>query len=236
VICLVLAACEPGLPTRPLPELVKPAVPTAIRVPAMLFVPGETLVWNVSAKGFTLGRAEFSVEGTEVHSRFATGRLVSAFAKVRHELATVVGPSGARSSTDVLELDGETTRVQTIFSRDRYTLTGVESSGGTVPGGNPGHTLHTALGTIRAWASPTANPGFLYLVHAGDMFRIDFARPFVEDYHGVHTLRVECRVQAPDGPISVTMWLRASDDRTPIRLEISSGAVRLTAELLATDV
>jgi hypothetical protein len=234
VICLVLAACEPGLPSRPLPELVKPVPITAIRMP-MMIVPGETLAWNVNAKGFTIGRAELATDEHEIRSRFATSKLASAFARARHELTTVVGPGGAQSATDLVELDGATTRVQTMFSRDRFALSGVENAGGVIPGGNVGHTLHTALATIRAWADPSANAGFLFVVHAGEMVRIDFARPFVEDMRGVRTLRVECRVQG-ETPISLTVWLRASDDRTPIRFEIASGAVRLTAELLETDV
>jgi hypothetical protein len=230
----LVAACEPRLPPRALPELVKPEPPALIRVPEMMLVAGETLAWNVNAKGFTIGRAEWFVDEHEVRTRFATNRLASAFAKVRHELATLVGVEGARSATDVVELDGATTRVQTMFARGRYTLSGANSAGGVIPGGNFGHTLHTALATVRAWAEPDARPGFLYVLHAGDLFRLDFARPFVEDFHGIPTLRVECRITQPE-QISITIWLRASDERTPIRFEITSGEVKLTAELLATD-
>jgi hypothetical protein len=235
-VALALAVgCEARLPPAVLPPLVKPQAPTAIRVPEMMIVPGETFAWNVNAKGFTIGKAEWFVGEHEIQTRFATNRLASTFAKVRHELATVVGSEGARSATDLVELDGTTTRVQTIFSRDKFTLAGVESSGGVIPGGNFGHTLHTALATIRAWARPDARPGFLYVLHAGDMFRLDFRQPFVEEFHGIKTMRIECRAQLADGPVNVTIWLKASDDRTPIRFEISSGPVSLTAELLVTD-
>jgi len=226
----LLAACEPGLPSRPLPELVRQAPPAAISAP-LLLVPGETLTWNVHAKGFTIGRAELAVEEGQVRSRFETGKLVSAFARVRHELVTVVDQGGARSASEVLEVDGETSRTTVEFQGSRY-RSGTRV--GTVPDGNVGHTLHSVLGVIRGWASPDARAGFLYVVHDGGVYRIDVGRPFVEDMRGVRTLRVNCRIHG-DIAINVTLWLSASGAHTPLRFEIGADDVRLTGELLETE-
>jgi len=230
VTCAALAACEPRLPPRSLPELVRPAPMGPIRVPMLMFVPGESMAWSVQAKGITLGRAVLAVDEHEVHSRFETGGLASMFSRVRHELVTGLGTGGPRWATDELEVDGQITRYEEQFAGPRFTI---DHHIGVVPDGNFGHTLHSALGAIRAWAQPDAPPGYLYILHAGEVYRIEVARPFVEQLRGVRTLRVELRVQAED-PIAVSMWLRDSD-RVPVRFEVSSGDVHVTAELLATD-
>jgi hypothetical protein len=189
------------------------------------------MTWNVMAKGFTIGRAELFVDEREVRSRFATSKLVSTFARVRHELVTVLDRGSARSATEVVEVDGETSHNQVQFAGSRYSTA---ERVGTVPDGNLGHTLHSALGTIRAWAHPDAHAGFLYVVHDGDVYRIDVARPFVEELRGTKALRVDCRLRG-DVQVSVTIWFRASDDRTPLRLEVGGDDVSLTAELLETE-
>jgi hypothetical protein len=231
VLILLLAACEPGLRRQPLPELVRVAPLASIRVPMVMLLPGESMTWNVTAKGFSIGRAELIVEDHEIRSRFETSKLVSAFARVRHELVTVVDRGSARSATEVLDVDGETSRTAVQFLGSRYSTT---DKVGTVPDGNLGHTLHSALGVLRAWAHPDARAGFLYIVHDGDVYRIDVAQPYVEDLRGVKALRIDCRLRG-DQQASISLWLRASDDRMPIRLEVGGDGVQLTAELLETD-
>lgn len=232
LLLILLAACEPGgVHRQTLPELVRVSPLTSIRVPMAMMVPGEAMTWNVSAKGFSIGRAELMVDEHEVRSRFETGKLVSAFARVRHELSTVIDRGSARSATEVIELDGETSRNSVQFLGSRYST---EAKVGTVPDGNVGHTLHSALGVIRAWAHPDARAGFLYIIHDGDVYRIDIAQPFVEDLHGIKTLRIDCRLRG-EIDASVSIWLRASDDRTPLRLEIGAEGAQVTAELLETE-
>ncbi len=236
----VLAACEPSLQRRPLPELVRQAPLTAITVPQLMLVPGEQFSWNVNAKGFTIGRADLEVAGpadgspskmNEVKSRFETSRLASAFARMRHELTTVVDRTGARAATELVQFDGQTSRTTLELRGPRY-LAGDKV--GTIPDGNVGHTLHSALGVIRAWASPDAHAGFLYVVHDGGVYRIDLAQPIVEDMRGTRTLRIPARIRG-EVSVSLTIWLTDSDDRTPLRLEIGADGVQLTAELLVTE-
>jgi hypothetical protein len=231
LLLLLLVACEPSLPRAALPELVRQAPLTAISVPALGFTPGEQMTWNVTAKGFTIGRAELSVGEGEIHSRFETGKLVSAFARVRHELSTLVDRSGARAATEVLDVDGEHSQSSVEFRGSRY-LAGAKV--GVIPNGNVGHTLHSALGVVRAWAASDAKPGFLYIVHDGDVYRLDLAQPFVEDMRGRPTLRVACRIKGAV-TVSATIWLSASPDHIPLRLEIGADDVHLTAELLETE-
>jgi len=232
-LVLGLAACEPTLRMKPLPELVAQARPTPIAVSPLLLVPGETMIWDVNMGGFTIGRAELVVGEHDVQSRFTTGRLASTFAKVRHELTTVVEPGASlpERGTEVLEVDGETKRVAMAFDARMHMITTDRTI--VVPDGNNGHTLHSALGVIRAWAQPEARAGYLYAIVGGDLFRIDLARPLVEELQGTMTLRIECRVRA-EVPISMTIWLRASPDRTPLRIEISGDDAHLTAELIGS--
>ena len=230
VTCAVLAACEPRIPPRVLPELAQPQPLVAIHVPMLMFSPGETMSWSVTAKGFTLGRADLSVDQQVVHSRFETGKLVSAFARAHHELQTTLGEGAPIGASELLDVDGEITHTDYEIRGPRYRA---NDKVGVVPNGNFGHTLHSALGTLRAWASPTARAGFLYVLHAGEVYRIDVAQPLVEELRGVSTLRVELRIHA-DEEIAISMWLRASD-RVPVRFEVGVGDAKVIAELLATE-
>lgn len=227
----LLAACEPNLPRKALPELVRQAPLRAISVPALGFAPGEQMTWNVTAKGFTIGRAELAVGDREIHSRFETGKLVSAFARVRHELTTVVDQGGPRSAIELVDVDGESSRNRVEFHGPRF-VSGAKA--GTIPDGNNGHTLHSALGVIRAWAAPDAAAGFLYIVHDNEVYRLDLAQPFVEDMRGRATLKISARIKG-EVSASLTIWLSASPDHIPLRLEIGADDVRLTAELLETE-
>ena len=84
---------------------------------------------------------------------------------------------------------------------------------------------------IRAWAKPDAAPGFLNIDVAGKTWRLDLARPTVEDLQGTHALRIDGRVRA-EKPIAFVMWLAASDDRTPLRIELSNDDVHVVADLV----
>ncbi len=231
LLLVLLAACEPTLPKRALPDLVRQAPLTAISVPTLGFTPGEQMTWNVTAKGFTIGRAELVVGEHEIHSRFETGKLVSAFARVRHELTTVVDQTGARSAIEILDVDGESSHNSVEFGRAKFVAGGKV---GTIPDGNVGHTLHSALGVIRTWAAPDAKAGFLYIVHDGEVYRLDLAQPYVEDLRGRPTLKIAARIKG-EVSASITLWLSASDDHVPLRLEIGAEDVHLTAELLETE-
>ena len=242
--CLVavtlLAACghPPPFPVKPLPELVSAVVPTApIRITALALPPGESLIWSVRWKGLTVGRAELAVTESTVRSRFTTDALVSTVVTMQYELETVLDRAAARPirATEKLALNGETKQVAATLDGASYAVDGRPFE---VPGGNVGQTLHSALGALRAWAAPDARPGFLFVVHGGQLYRVDVARPVAEALQGTNALRIECRVRPVDDklePFAVTAWLAADPQRTPLRLEVKSGEAQITAELIDTS-
>jgi uncharacterized protein DUF3108 len=231
---LALVACEPPLHVQPLPELVAPRVARPMVVPALGFVAGESLIWNVHMQGLTIGRVELDVTDAHVHSRFTTTALANALAHVRHELVTDLDRRAARPvhSLDELDVDGDHTRVDAAFAGTRVAF---GEHVVLVPAGNVGHTLHSALGVLRAWARPDAPPGYLYVLHAGELYKLEFAEPMREELQGQKTLRVECRVKVPDvAPIAISIWLAATSDHLPLRIEVHGGDIRLTAELISS--
>ena len=236
-IVVALVACEPRLRIDALPELAVRDPATAIVMPALVLVPGEVLIWEVHVQGLTIGRAELDVSEDRARSTFATSPLVRSFANVRHELTTILDRDAARPvrAIDVADVGGDHTRVESAFRGSQIVATGRPAR--VVPDGNFGHTLHTALGALRAWASPRARPGFLYVAHAGELFRIDFGQPVVEDLYGAATLRIDGRVRATanQAAVAVAIWLRATTDRTPVRLEIHGEDLTVSADLIATD-
>lgn len=242
--CLVavtlLAACgyPTPFPVKPLPELVSAVMPVApIPLAALVLPPGESLIWSVHWKGLTVGRAEMTVSDGNVRSRFTTDALVSTVVTIRYELETVLDRTAARPirATEQLVINGETKQVAATFDGASYAIDGRSFA---VPGGNLGQTLHTALGALRAWAAPDARPGFLFIVHGGQLYRVDISRPVAEELQGTKTLRVECRVHPDDDKLAsfaVTAWLAADPQRTPIRLEVTNAEAHITAELIDTN-
>jgi hypothetical protein len=226
-ILVVLCACEPTFQPHARPVLVVPDAPRAIRVPELRLVPGELLIWDIHAQGFTIARAELQVADGKVFSRVQTGRLASSFARVSHDLTTRFAPGRALHAIEMLDIDGDRTGMTARFEGPRVEL---EARALVVPGGNLGHTLHTALGAIRTWAHPEARRGFLYIVHAGEIFTLDLGQPMREMLQRTPTLRIEGRIRAP--AVGLTIWLRESD-RVPVRIEIRADGSTLTAELVA---
>ena len=214
-IVVILASCggEPRLVMKPLPPLVAPeprAQAQEIAVSELGLVAGEHWIWDVQVRGFSIGRVELSVAEGEVESRFRTGTLASAVANVEHDLITIVDRASARpqSSTERVDFAGKLRQFTTQFA------------------GTTAHSFHTALGAIRAWAQPDARAGFLHVVHANQLFRLELARPVVQQA----LLRVDGRVLGPDVDLALTVWL--DGEHVPVRIEIRDGEDRVTAELI----
>jgi hypothetical protein len=225
-----LVACgESHLVAPPLPELVTAQKAEAAVVKELLLVPNETMIWDVHAQGVTIGRAELVVGDGDVHSRFKTGTLASAFSTVRYELTTVLDRAASRptSASETIEVDGDRKQYDVAFAPAAYTLGGKFRS---VPGG--AHTMYSALGWLRAWAKPDAHAASLYVVDAGRLFKLDAAQPMPEDLEGTKTLRVDCHVRGQSDPISFTVWLTANADKTPIRIVATVGTLHITADLI----
>ena len=225
-IVVLLAACEPNLAVKPLPELVAAPQPTAASATRpLLLIPGETMIWDVHFGGFTVARAELVVGDHEVSSRVTTGKLASSLASLFYEATSEVDRTHAIALRETMTIDGDTTRAAARFRGATYL---VDDKPHAVPGGNVGHTIHSALGWLRAWAEPGAAGGYLYVVHVGELYKLEFAEPIVEE----DRFRIECRIAHPEGPVSITIWLTADRDRVPARIAISNPNVRLTAELV----
>jgi hypothetical protein len=234
VAALWLAGCEPPLARQTLPELAAVRAPAAIAVRELRMPAGESLIWSVSLHGLTIGRAELVAGADEIRSRFRTGGLASSVASVRHDLITAVDRAAARAATEreTLVVDGETTEVSATFDGTGYAVGGRAHP---VPGGV--HTLHTALGVVRAWADRDAGPGYLFVVHAGKLFRLELAQPTAAELAGVRALRVDGRIRPVDrgDAVAIALWLSADPARLPLRIEIRAEAAQLTAELVPSS-
>lgn len=232
---LGVAACgrDHGFPIKPLPELVvarSPVAPLAVR--ELLLVPQEKMIWDVHWKGLTVGRIELAVGTDDVHSRFKTAAIVSTVTAVHHELATVVDRLAARPSAqhETLSFDGEAKTIDATFDEVGYRIG--DGAPKALAGGVRVHTLHTALGALRAWARPGARPGFLLMLVGGKELRLELAEPVAEQLSDRAALRVDGRVRGGEQPAQITIWLHAGEDRTPLRIEVASDDARITAELV----
>lgn len=213
VACLVVGCSEPPLVMKPLPPLVAPEPSTPAREIAVTDVgleAGEHWIWDVQARGFSIGHVELRVGDDQVTSHFHTAGLASAIANVGYDLVTVIDRAGGRphTSEEVIDYDGKVRHFSTQFA------------------GTTAHSLQTALGAIRAWARPGAPPAFLQVVHADQLYRLELAQPIAQQ----RLLRVDGHVVGHDVDLSLTLWLDAA--RTPVRIEVRDGKDRITAELI----
>lgn len=236
-LLLVFLGCTgTSFVAKPLPELVVNVPPTApIQVQALQLPSGEALSWDVHWHGMTIGRAEMSSGDIEIQTTFVTSALASSIARVDYGLTTVLDRSTARpqSSRETLGRDGTTSHHEVVFDGESYTL-GEPAVRIPVPQG-AAHTLHTALGAIRAWAHPEAKAGFLFVVHDGRLFHLTLARPVPETLLGTEALKIACRIRPHDGKgdvVTLTIWLTATEARLPFRIAISGDEEQMTADLV----
>jgi len=229
IVLVVCAACgpsHPGASTLPEPP------PGTLAEIAPRLAAGEQTAWNVFYQGVPIGRADLIIDERAAHTTFRTSRAARALTSARFELATALEGGRVRGVREALTLGGATERAEAEIDGASYTPPDGEER--PVPGGTRLHTLHSALGVVRAWSAERAPaPGYLWLWSGGELYRLDVARPARDDVLGVKALRVDGTVRAPHlpGAIAVEIWLAANADRTPIRFTLRSGSHLLAAEV-----
>jgi hypothetical protein len=215
VSAILLAACgEPKLVMKPLPPLAEPQARMPVREIVATDIglePGENWIWDVQVKGFSIGRLEVHVAAEEILSRFRTGALASAVANVEHDLQTIVDRASARPhvSSERLLAEGKLRQFNTQYA------------------GTTAHSFHTALGAVRAWARAGAAAGFLLVVHADQVFRLELVQPVAQQA----MLRVDGHIVGKDVDLALSIWLDSA--RIPTRIEIRDGDDQVTAQLIA---
>ncbi len=227
-LVLLLAACGPrtGAST---PLGAPPPSPLPAR--DLLLAPGEEMVWDVYWQAVQVGRATLSVGTGEARSTFSTTALARAFAKVSYDLVTT--PSSAREG---FAMSGERSSVALALDGAHYAFDGGASR--TTPGGAALHTLHSAIGSLRAWSRGEAAPAYLWFVLRHTLYRLDVERPIRGDAQGRRALEVHGIARAIDGsidPVEITIWLAATPDRTPLRFVVLANGERVSAELVETN-
>jgi hypothetical protein len=210
----VICSCSgPSFTPAALPPIAAVvAAPKPLQVPKLLLEPGEHFAFGVRLHGIEVGRIDLDVTESQVLSKFKTNDLAGAFEPVQDEQTSTIDRAGARAaaSTETLTIGGESK---------------------TFDGGKPGQTALTALGVLRAWAKPGAAPGFVMIDVAGKTWRLEVSRPTAEDLQGTHALRIDGRVRA-EKPVAFVMWLDASEERVPLRIELSNDDVHVVADLV----
>jgi hypothetical protein len=225
---LLCAACGPG--RAGVARLPDP--PRALADVAPRLAPGEQTTWNVFYQGVQVGRADLIVDDRAARTKFRTSGAARMLSAARFDLATALERGRVRGVREVLKLGREIERAEAVVDGASYTPPDGEAR--RVPGGTRLHTLHSALGVVRAWsADRPAAPGYLWVWSGGELYRLDVSRPTRDDVLGVKALRVDGTVRAPHlgERVSVSIWLAANADRTPIRFTLRSGSHLVAAEV-----
>lgn len=245
--CVASGCAEPQLPPQTLPELTTASTaPTALETRDLLFTPGEHMAWDVRVRGVSVGTAELAVGGTGVSapselvitSRFRTNELASSWLSVQHRLITVVRGAEAASSVDDLMFGRSHRRIETTFSAGIYRVDSVAHR--APPGAVQLHTIHSALGWMRSWAGPDAEPGHIHILHRSNLYRLEIGSPLPEPSPGGTTpsLRVDCQALPADSRgdgILLTVWLSDDERRMPLRVDAVVDGTRVLADLIDRD-
>lgn len=227
LLCVVGACAGASVRKEPLPQ----AAPTSLAALTPQQLRGERIRWSVFYEGMEIGHASLETAAAETHAAFQTGMLASALAHVHYDLRTE--PNAA---TESLSEDGASTTTEIAFDAAGYRINGAPAR--VAPGGVRAHTLASALGLVRTWSRADAPPpAFVWIVHAGDLYRLDVYPPTAGEWQGHRALRVDAVVRSFDRSTSleVSLWLAASADRTPVRFVVRSGGTRVAAELSSAN-
>lgn len=247
VACLLSGCAEPQLATQPLPPIVEgTGAPGALPARELMLSPGEHMSWDVRVRGISVGTAELAVSADEVSapselavtSRFRTNHLASSMFSVEHRLITVVRGSAPTSSIDDLVLGRAHRRIDVAFDAGVYR---VDAAVHRPPvGTSTVHTLHSALGWLRSWAAPDAEPGRIEILHRGELYRLELGAPTRETAPGsaAAALRVDCHALPVGGRgdgILLTVWLSDDERRLPLRIDAVADGMRVLADLIQHD-
>jgi len=236
LITPLLVACEPRAPVvRTLPELViEPShaeLPTEMHV---LLPPGEQLIWDVRAAGFSLGRVDWVVGDVEVHSRFATGEVASAFGAAHHELTTVIDRAAGRavSADEQFDHGGDHRKAMTSISADSYAVDG--GARRALPAHGVGYTIHTAIGALRAWSASEHHAGTIELsvIVLGEPHRLTIEQVRDDEVGGTKAVRLDGHVDVDGTPAQFVLWLAATPTRIPLRMTIGVRGLSVVAQLV----
>ncbi|HEY1558607.1 MAG TPA: DUF3108 domain-containing protein [Kofleriaceae bacterium] len=225
-VLIFAASCEHAFTPKPLPVLLVPPPPVvATTGKPLLLPPGESLIWEVHSAGIAIGRAELVVTGDEVRSRFATNALASMLEPVRYELDTALDRAAARPvrADETIAIAGEVSHATATFTGNHAVI---DATALNAPA--PIHTLHSALGWLRANARVDAPPALIYLVHDRELYRVEVGTPVREMLRDRPTLR--CDVHA--GGLGLVVWLTDDAARIPLRIVAKSGDIHVVAELV----
>ncbi len=72
------------------------------------------------------------------------------------------------------------------------------------------------------------------MLHGGALYRLDVEAPVLEELQDTKAWRIDCRIHTGE-PISATIWLGTTPERTPVRIELASKDERITAELIEAN-
>ncbi len=217
VLCLAACTRRPGT-QAPVPD----APPASLALIAPHLERGEEMAWDVFWQGMQVGHAELVTGAGEIRTSFRTGTLASALSSVRYDLSTVIDHERALSTTEILTRSGTPRRVDVDLGARR------------TPDGHPLHTLTSALAVLRTWSQATGPQGYLWLVHGGELYRLDVFPPVRDEALGKKALRIDAVVRALDRSVTldVSIWLARTANRTPLRFVVEEGGDRVSAELV----
>ena len=214
------------------------------RLGALLFHPGESMEWEVSWFGVTVGRVQLAV-GQEGEMEGRRALVVRSVARSEGALAMV--REGAIELTTWIDLEAERPLAQEGAFDEIYRgeLLGARHGAAVwprtpwtsmLPGGVSAQSSHTALGALRGWTPEVGARAHLYVRLRQRLVRLDLVaagrervasplgRVWARRIDGVATpVGADLEPVAGGTPLALAVWVDEGEERAPVRIAAEVG-------------
>ena len=207
------------------------ARPKALREGALLGVPGESIVYRVALRGFTLGSVVVAVgqvgevdghRAVIVRSRGTGSGAFALFSELSWELKTVLALDLGKALSEEETVDFELVVGEKTHEQNTRDLTDVWT-----------YNLHSAAGALRAWRSAIGDSGSLEVRISDAFITVDLTDTARERIGDLPAVRYDG--MALD-KYKLSIWISDDEARVPLRMTSQTKWGELVVDMTSYDV
>ncbi|HTL35319.1 MAG TPA: DUF3108 domain-containing protein [Kofleriaceae bacterium] len=234
LLWVALAGCwrAPTKPQAPVDAAAAQPKHVALRAGPLLGIPGESMEYKVSLRGFTLGNVVVAVgqigevEGHRalvVRSRAVGSGAFALFSELTWELKTTLDLDAGEAVADEETADVELVVGHKEHVHHERTLIGTEA-----------YNLHSAAGLLRAWRSNIGDRGAIDVWISDGTIDVELTDAARERIGDMPAARYDGT--ALDKKYKVSIWISDDESRVPLKMVSQTKWGELTVEMVSYDV
>jgi len=233
-VALALAGCwrAPAAPHAPVDAAAaQQPKHVALRAGPLLGIPGESMEYKVSLRGFTLGNVVVAVgeigevEGHRalvVRSRAVGSGAFALFSELTWELKTTLDLDAGEAVAEEETADVELVVGHKEHEHHERVLTGTD-----------GYNLHSAAGLLRAWRSKVGDSGALDVRIADGSINVEITDAARERIGDMPAARYDGTAL---DKYKLSIWISDDESRVPLKMVSQTKWGELTVDMVSYDV